>query len=67
VEKAVLDSGQVTELSKSPTKEELKSIISGQVSSLGGKLSAQLLSGGAKVASQIKKKAEAEGEGEAAA
>jgi ribosomal protein L10 len=62
VEKAALDSLQVLELSKSPTKAELKSIISGQASSMGGRLSAQALSSGARLASQIKKKAEPEGE-----
>ncbi len=55
VEKMILDSKQVVELSKSPTKEELKSIISGQIIAMGGKLSAQLLSGGGLVASQIEK------------
>jgi large subunit ribosomal protein L10 len=55
LEKAILDSKQVVELSKSPTKEELKSIISGQILAMGGKLSAQLLAGGGLVASQIEK------------
>ncbi len=55
VEKSLLDSKQVIELSKSPTKDELKSIISGQIISMGGKLSAQLLAGGGMVASQIEK------------
>lgn len=55
LEQAILDSKQVVELSKSPTKEELKSIISGQILAMGGKLSAQLLSGGGLVASQIEK------------
>lgn len=55
LEQAILDSKQVIELSKSPTKEELKSIISGQILAMGGKLSAQLLSGGGLVASQIEK------------
>ncbi len=65
LEKEVLDSKQVVELSKSPTKEELKSIISGQILSLGGKLSAQMLAAGGLVASQIKKIGEGE-DGEAA-
>jgi len=65
LEKAVLDSKAVVELSKSPTKEELKSIISGQILAMGGKLSAQLLSGGGAIASQIEKIAEKE-DGEAA-
>ena len=55
LEKALLDGKQVLELSKSPTKEELKSIISGQILAMGGKLSAQLLAGGGLVASQIEK------------
>ncbi len=55
VEKQILNSEQVLALSKSPTKEELKSIISGQIVSMGGKLSAQLLAGGGLVASQIEK------------
>ncbi len=55
VESQILNSDQVTVLSKSPTKEELKSIISGQILAMGGKLSAILLSGGGLVASQIEK------------
>ena len=55
LEKALLDSKQVVELSKSPTKEELKSIISGQIIAMGGKLSAQMLAAGGLVASQIEK------------
>lgn len=55
LEKEILDSKQVVDLSKSPTKEELKSIISGQILALGGKLSAQLLAAGGLVASQIEK------------
>ncbi len=66
LEKALLDTAQVLDLSKSPTKEELKSIISGQILSMGGRLSAQLLSGGGLVASQIEKIAKKD-EGEAAA
>ena len=62
LEQALLDSKQVVELSKSPTKEELKSIISGQLLAMGGKLSAQLLAGGGAVASQIKQVSEKEGE-----
>ena len=67
VEKSLLDSAQVAELSKSPTREELKSIISGQILSVGARISAQLLSGGAKLASQIRKKAEGDSEEGAAA
>ncbi len=60
LEKAILNDKQVVDLSKSPTKEELKSIISGQILAMGGKLSAQLLSGGGLVASQIEKIAKAD-------
>ncbi|MCC8189586.1 MAG: 50S ribosomal protein L10 [Planctomycetes bacterium] len=60
VEKSILDTAKVIELSKSPTKDELKSIISGQVLAMGGALSAQLLAGGGLVASQIEKIAEGE-------
>lgn len=60
VEKSILDSAQVVELSKSPTKEELKSIISGQILCMGGKLSAQLLAAGGLLASQIEKKGKEE-------
>ena len=67
VEESILDSAQVVELSKSPTKAELKSIISGQILAIGGKISAQILSSGAKLASQIQKKAEEGSEEEAAA
>ena len=66
LEKAILNDRQVVDLSKSPTKEELKSIISGQIIAMGGKLSAQLLSGGGLVASQIEKIAKPEGGEEAA-
>jgi large subunit ribosomal protein L10 len=62
LEKAVLDEKQVVELSKSPTKEELKSIISGQILAMGGRLSAQMLSGGGLVAGQIEKLAKGDGE-----
>ena len=55
LEKEVLNSEKVLDLSKSPTKEELKSIISGQILSMGGKLSAQMLAAGGLVASQIEK------------
>ncbi|MCL2000742.1 MAG: 50S ribosomal protein L10 [Planctomycetes bacterium] len=61
IEEALLDSAQVLDLSKSPTKEELKSIISGQILAVGGKLSAQFLSGGGLVASQIEKLAGKDG------
>ncbi len=66
LEQEILDSQQVVDLSKSPTKEELKSIISGQIIAMGGKLSAQMLAAGGLVASQIKKIGEEKGDGEAA-
>ncbi len=66
LEKSLLGDKQVIDLSKSPTKEELKSIISGQILAMGGKLSAQLLAGGGAIVSQIDKIAEPK-EGEAAA
>ncbi|MDR1613145.1 MAG: 50S ribosomal protein L10 [Planctomycetota bacterium] len=66
IEREVLDSGQVIELSKSPTREELKSIISGQIIAMGGKLSAQLLAAGGLVASQIEKIGKSDAGGEAA-
>lgn len=62
LEQAILDSKQVIELSKSPTKEELKSIISGQALAMGSKLSGQLLAGGGAIASQVKQIAEKDGE-----
>jgi large subunit ribosomal protein L10 len=65
LEQAILDDKQVVELSKSPTKEELKSIISGQILAMGGKLSAQMLAGGGLLASQVEKIAK--GSDEAAA
>ncbi len=65
LEQAILNTQQVIELSKSPTKEELKSIISGQILAMGGKLSAQMLAGGGLLASQVEKIAK--GSDEAAA
>lgn len=62
----VIGAEAVKSLSKSPTKEELKSIISGQVLAPAGKLSAAFTGMAGKLASQIKKIAEPEGEGEAA-
>ena len=61
LERELLDSKRIVELSTSPTREELKSIISGQILAVGGKLSAQFLAGGGKVASQIKRIAGEEG------
>lgn len=62
VEATVLDEKGVIGLSKSPTKEELKGIISGQALSPGAKVSGALLGTGAMLASQIKKIAD-KGEG----
>ena len=67
LENSLLDSARVLELSKSPTKDELKSIISGQILSQGGNLSSRLLAAGARLASQIKNRAEPEVEAEDAA
>ena len=58
VEDTILDGKGVVTLSKSPTKEELKGIISGQSLASGGKLGGALLGVGAMLASQIKKIAE---------
>ena len=55
---SIIGEESVKRLSKTPTKEELKSIISGQTISLGSRLSGALLAMGGKVASQIKQKAE---------
>ncbi|MDR1534840.1 MAG: 50S ribosomal protein L10 [Planctomycetota bacterium] len=67
LENSLLDSAGVLELSKSPTKGELKSIISGQALSRGGNLSSCLLATGARLASQIKNRAEPEAKAEDAA
>jgi large subunit ribosomal protein L10 len=58
-----LTATQVKEVSKWPSRQEQLSILVGQILSPGATLSAQLLSGGGKLASQIKKKSE-QGEGE---
>jgi large subunit ribosomal protein L10 len=60
VEGAPLTAAQVEQLSKSPSREELLSLISGQILSPGARLSAALLGAGGKLASQIKKIAEKE-------
>lgn len=62
VEKTILDKNRVIELSKSPTREELKSIISGQALSMGARVSAQVLAPARIVAGQIKKIADKEDE-----
>jgi len=56
----------VVALSQSPTKEELKSILSGQALRPAGNLSGAVLAAGANLASQIKKLSEPK-EGETAA
>ncbi|MFV0446186.1 MAG: 50S ribosomal protein L10 [Planctomycetaceae bacterium] len=69
VDGQVLDAKGVEELSKSPGRLELLSIISGQLLSPGANLSGALLGVGGKLASQIKtmcEGAEGEDEGDAA-
>ncbi len=46
---------QLEEVSKWPTRQELLSMLSGQIIGVGGKLSAQLLGVGGRLASQIEK------------
>ena len=58
VEGESLDADDVQALSKSPGREELLSIISGQILGPGSKLVAQLLGPGGQLAGQIKSKAE---------
>ncbi len=60
VEGSTLSAADVDSLSKSPSRTELLSIISGQILSPGAKLSAALLGMGGKLASQIEKIAEKE-------
>ncbi len=60
VEDTILDSKGVVSLSKSPTKEELKGIISGQALAPGGRIGGALIGIGAMLASQIKKMADKE-------
>jgi large subunit ribosomal protein L10 len=62
-----LSAAQVKEVSKWPSRQEQLSILVGQILSLGATLSAQLLGPGKKLASQVKKKGEEEGGGEAPA
>lgn len=66
VENTVIDSKGVITLSKSPTKEELKGQISGQVLNPGATLSGALIGTGSLIASQIKSMIDKEEEGEAA-
>jgi large subunit ribosomal protein L10 len=58
VEGETLDSAGVDALAKSPSREELLSIISGQILGPGAKLSSQLLGPGGQLAGQIKSKSE---------
>ena len=57
----VVGGDAVKSLAKSPTRDELKSIISGQALSPAGRLSAAFLGAGGRLAAQIKKIAEPEG------
>ena len=54
VEGTVLDANQVVDLSKSPTKEELKSQIVGQALTPGSKLAGAVMAPATKIAGQIK-------------
>ncbi len=54
---------QVVEISKWPSREEQISILLGQIVGVGSKLSSQLLSQGANLASQIKQLYDKDGEG----
>lgn len=58
---------KVVEISKWPTREEQIAILVGQIVGVGSKLSSQLLSGGANLASQIKQLADKEEGAEEAA
>lgn len=67
---AKLDAGDVKRVAKWPTRSEQLSILSGQISSLGGTLSGQILSAGGTLAGQLKSRVEdleKTGGGEAAA
>ncbi len=62
VEGTLLDTDQVTDLSKSPTKEELKGQISGQALAPGANVSGALIGIGRTLAGQIKQISENEEE-----
>ena len=67
---ARLDAGDVKRVAKWPTRAEQLSILSGQISSLGGRLSGQILAAGGNLAGQLKSRVEdleKAGGGEAAA
>ena len=53
-----LDAGDVKRVAKWPTRSEQLSILSGQISSLGGTLSGQILSAGGTLAGQLKSRVE---------
>ena len=55
---ARLDSGDIKKVAKWPTRTEQLSILSGQISSLGGVLAAQVLSAGGVLAGQISSRVE---------
>jgi len=55
---AKLDAGDVKRVAKWPTRSEQLSILSGQISSLGGTLSGQILSAGGTLAGQLKSRVE---------
>lgn len=59
------DAKQAVEISKWPTREEQIAILLGQITGLGSKISSQLLAGGSKIASQIKKRWDSEEESSA--
>lgn len=63
VEGSTLDAAGVESLSKSPSREELISMIAGQILAPGANLAAALLGAGATVASQLKTIYDKEGEG----
>ncbi len=53
-----LDAGDVKRVAKWPTRAEQLSILSGQISSLGGRLSGQILAAGGMLAGQLKSRVE---------
>jgi len=55
---ARLDAGDVKRVAKWPTRAEQLSILSGQISSLGGRLSGQILAAGGALAGQLKSRVE---------
>ena len=55
---AKIDAGDVKRVAKWPTRSEQLSILSGQISSLGGTLSGQILSAGGTLAGQLKSRVE---------